>query len=94
MWGMGNVNLKNRRYCTMYKKVLYNIKKIKNKCGWEGEGLYLNQKHSQSIFKKTKSQKREKKMTEPGLETTTSVLEKPALVSTRLNNFKAITKYE
>ena len=25
MWGMGT---KNRRYSTMYKKVLYNIKKI------------------------------------------------------------------
>ena len=25
MWGMGT---KNRRYCSMYKKVLYNIKKI------------------------------------------------------------------
>ena len=29
MWGMGT---KNRRYCTMDKKVLYNIKKMK-KCG-------------------------------------------------------------
>ena len=29
----------------MYKKVLYNIKKIK-KCGGEGEGQYLNPKHS------------------------------------------------
>ena len=28
----------NRRYCTMYKKVLYNIKKIKKM--W-GEGQYL-----------------------------------------------------
>ena len=29
----------------MYKKVLYDIKKIK-KCGGEGEGQYLNPKHS------------------------------------------------
>ena len=27
MWGMGT---ENRRYCTMYKKVLYNIKNKKN----------------------------------------------------------------
>ena len=27
----------NRRYCTMYKKVLYNIKKMK-KCGVGGGG--------------------------------------------------------
>ena len=40
MWGMGT---KNRMYCTMYKKVLYNIKKIKKM--W-GEGQYLNPKHS------------------------------------------------
>ena len=43
MWGMGT---KNRRYCTMYKKVLNNIKKMK-KCGGGGggEGQYLNPKH-------------------------------------------------
>ena len=35
----------NRRYCTMYKKVLYNVKTIK-KGGGEWEGQYLNQKHS------------------------------------------------
>ena len=47
MWGMGT---KNRRYCTMYKKVLYNIKKIKKKMwGGEGEGQYLNPKHSLCI---------------------------------------------
>ena len=38
MWGMGDLT-KNRRYCTMYKKVLYNIKKIKKKCVG---GQYLN----------------------------------------------------
>ena len=36
MWGMGDVN-QDRRYCTMYKKVLYNIKKMK-KCGVGGGG--------------------------------------------------------
>ena len=40
---------KNRRYCTMYKKVLYNIKKIKKMWGCEGEGENLNPKHSQCI---------------------------------------------
>ena len=33
-------------------------------------------------------------MTEPGLEPTTSGLEKPALLSTRLNTIIGITKYE
>ena len=33
----------------MYKKVLYNIKKIKNSGGEEGEGQYLNPKHSLCI---------------------------------------------
>ena len=32
---------------TMYKKVLYNIKKIKKMCGEEGQ--YLNPKHSLCI---------------------------------------------
>ena len=30
----------------MYKKVLYNIKKIKKKIGGGGKGQYLNPKHS------------------------------------------------
>ena len=33
-------------------------------------------------------------MTEPGFEPTTSGLEKPALLSTRLNTIIAITRYE
>ena len=33
----------------MYKKVLYNIKKIKKMWGGEGEGQYLNPKHSLCI---------------------------------------------
>ena len=38
-YGVGRVGggTKNRRYCTKYKKVLYNIKKIK-KCGGRGRG--------------------------------------------------------
>ena len=43
----------SRRYCTRYKKVLYNIKKIKEM--W-GEGQYLNQKHY--VFKKEKEKKK------------------------------------
>ena len=33
----------------MYKKVLYNIKKILKNVGAEGEGQYLNLKHPQCI---------------------------------------------
>ena len=72
----------------MDNKVLYNIKKIKNV--W-GEGQYSNQKHSLCIKKRTKISK---KMTELGLEPTTSGLENPALLSTRLYTIIAITKYE
>ena len=78
-------------YCTMYKKVLYNSKKIKKCGGREGEGQYLNPKHS--VFKRKKKNKK-KNVTEPGLEPTTSGLEKPALLSTRLNTMIGITKYE
>ena len=53
----------------MYKKVLYNIKKMKKMWGGEGEGQYLNPKHY--VFKKRKK----KKLTEPGFEPTTSGLE-------------------
>ena len=35
MWGMGTENI---RYCTMYKKVLYNIKKNKKNVGGRGRG--------------------------------------------------------
>ena len=72
----------------MYKKVLYNIKKIKHM--W-GEGQYLNPKHSQciTIFEpKTLSIKKKKKkkkiffFTEQGLEPImTSWLDKPALIN-------------
>ena len=51
----------------MYKKVLYNIKKMK-KCVGGGGG---------AIFKKRKEKKskKKKKLTEPGFEPTTSGLE-------------------
>ena len=52
MWGVGgDVGYGgcepriDRRYCTMYEKVLYNIKKMK-KCV---EGQYLNPKYSLCI---------------------------------------------
>ena len=63
-------------------------------CGGGGEGQYLNPKHY--VFKKEKKKKSKKKksLTEPGLDPTTSGLEKPALLSTRLNTIIAITKYE
>ena len=47
--------------------------------GGEGEGQYLNQKHSLCIQKKKKKKKvkkkEEKKLTEPGFEPTTSGFE-------------------
>ena len=52
----------------MYKKVLYNIKKMK-KCGGEGEGRYLK------IEKKKKKKVKKKKLSEQGFEPTTSRLE-------------------
>ena len=69
----------------MYKKVLYTIKKIKKKCGWRGWGNIRTQ-NTLYVFKK--------KLTKPGLEPMTSGLEKPALLSTRLNTIIGITKYE
>ena len=63
----------------------------------EGGGQYLNPKHSLCLKKKKekeKKKKRKKKKTEPGLEPTTSGLEKPALLSTRLITIIGITKYE
>ena len=53
----------------MYKKVLYNIKKMKKK--WGG-GAIFELKTLSMYLKKKKSKK---KMTEPGLEPTTSGLE-------------------
>ena len=43
----------------MYKKVLYNIKKIEKMLG-DGEGQYLNPKYSQCIFKKNKKKKNDR----------------------------------
>ena len=66
------------------------FEKINKKIGG-GEGQYFNPKHSLSILKKDKKRK---KLTEPGLEPTTSGLEKPVLLSTRPHTIIAITKYE
>ena len=71
-----------KRYCTI-------LRKLKN-CG-AGEGQYLNPKHSLCI-KKKEQKKVNKNVTEPGLDP--SGLEKPALLSTRLNTIIGITKYE
>ena len=61
----------------MYKKVLYNIKKMK-KCVGRGRGKYLNQ-NTLYVFRKRrrkkKVKKKKKKLTEPGFEPTTSGLE-------------------
>ena len=64
----------------MYKKVLYNIKKMK-KCG-VGEGAIFEPKTLSMYLKKEKEKKKVKKkkkkkknLTEPGFEPTTSGLE-------------------
>ena len=54
-----------------------------------GGGGALFEPKTLSMYLKNKR----KKMTEPGLEPPTSGLEKPALLSTRLNTIIAITKY-
>ena len=66
-----------KRYCTILRKL--------KKCVCGGGGQYLNPKHSLCIKKEKEQKKNKKKMTEPRLEFTTSGLEKPALLSTRLN---------
>ena len=78
----------------MYKKITYNIKKIKkNMCGG---GAIFEPKTLSLYLKKRRKKVRKKRifLTEPGLEPTTSWLEKPALLSTRLNTSIGITKYE
>ena len=54
-----------------------------------GGGAIFEPKTLSMYLKKSK-----KKVTEPGLEPTTSGLEKSALLSTRLNTIIGITKYE
>ena len=65
-------------------------------CVWGGGGgRGIIEPKTLSKFLKKKEQKIFlKKLTEPGLEPTTSGLEKPALLSTRLNTIIGITKYE
>ena len=48
-----------KRYCTMYKKVLYNFKKMK-KCGGGGGGAIFEPK-TLYVFKKRKRKKNKKK---------------------------------
>ena len=55
----------------MYKKVLYNIKKMKK--WWGGRGGAIFEPKTLSMYLKKK--KKEKKLTEPGLEPTTSGFE-------------------
>ena len=57
----------------MYNKVLYNIKKMK-KCGGGGGGAVFEPK-TLSMYLKEEKEKKEKKLTEPGFEPTTSGLE-------------------
>ena len=71
----------------MYKKVLYNIKKIKKM--WGGGGAIFEPKTLSMYLKKKKKKKEKKNLTEPGIEPTASWIEKPALLSTRLNTISA-----
>ena len=52
MWGM---RTKRRRYCTRYKKVLHNIKKI---CGGEGGGGAIFEPKTLSMYSKKKKKKK------------------------------------
>ena len=54
----------------MYKKVLYNIKKMKKCGGGEGEGAIFEPKNTLYVYKKEKEKKVKKKkknLTEPGI---------------------------
>ena len=73
----------------MYKKVLYNIKKMK-KCGGGGGGAIFEPKTLSMYLKKEKEKKGKKKSTEPGFEPTTSGLE----IHQAKHYYIAITKYE
>ena len=79
-------------YCTMYIKVLYNIKDNKKNL-WEGEGAILEPK-TLSLFLKKSEKKKKKKIDRDGIGTHDLRVRKPALLSTRLNTMIAITKYE
>ena len=59
----------------MYKKVLYNIKKMKKCGGGMGGGGAIFEPKTLSMYLKKEKKKKIKKMTEPGLEPTTSGLE-------------------
>ena len=59
-------------------------------CVGGGEGGAIFEPQTFSMYLK----KEQKKTTEPGFKPTTSGLKKPALLSTRLNTFIGITKYE
>ena len=58
----------------MYKKVLYNIKKMKKCQGWGGGGVIFEPKKLSMYLKKKKKEDliKKKKLTEPGFEPTTS----------------------
>ena len=61
---------------------------------WGVGGGAIFEPKTLSMYLKKKKKKRKKKVTDPGLEPTTSGLEKLALLSTRLNTIIGMTKYE
>ena len=64
--------------------------------GGGGGGGAIFEPKALSLYLKIKNNKKKflKNVTEPGLEPTTSGLEKPALLFTRLNTIIGIRKYE
>ena len=75
-----------KKYCTI-------VRKFKNVVGWGGGGGAIFEPKTLSMYLK-KKEKLKTSLTELGLEPTTSGLEKPAVLSTRLNTIIGITKYE
>ena len=70
----------------MYKKVLYNIKKIKQM--WRTGGAIFEPKTLSMYLKQNNKKSKKKNVTQPGLEPTTSWLKNPALLSTRLHYYR------
>ena len=81
------------------KKVLYNVHKGIAQYQEEqkdvvGGGGAIFEPKTLSMYLKKGGKRKNKTLTKSGCEPTTSGLEKPALLSTRLNTIIAITKYE
>ena len=76
------------------KGIVHSLRKLKKYGGGAGGGAISEPKTLSMYLKKKNKKKVKKNVTEPGLEPTTSGLEKLAFLSTRLNTIIGITKYE